>query len=372
MLKLIEREKARTDRTGCEFSLVTFRAAAAGADAAPPEWLVSAVRRRARLSDEVEVFSDCVCALLIATPKEGAHHFAESVVASVGAAVRFEVYAYPSERLPPVAGREYGGGHQNGNGTRGGDGEAGQTRGEHRPRHNGTAPKEAAAMAGLVSRCSAGSPQDQIAADLPPEFEALEPLPWWKRSADVVGATILLVALSPFLVIIAALIKIDSRGPVIFRQVRAGRQGHSFQLYKFRSMRVDAEASQDQLRAMNEQDGPAFKIKADPRITRLGRFLRSTSLDELPQLWNVLRGDMSLVGPRPLPWKEACGCELWQRRRLDVLPGMTCIWQVKGRSRVSFADWMRMDMLYIRKRSFMMDLLLLAATIPAVLFRRGV
>jgi lipopolysaccharide/colanic/teichoic acid biosynthesis glycosyltransferase len=122
---------------------------------------------------------------------------------------------------------------------------------------------------------------------------------------------------------------------------------------------------------MNEQDGPAFKIKNDPRITRVGRLIRSTSIDELPQLWNVLRGDMSLVGPRPLPCNETESCHGWLRQRLDVTPGLTCIWQVRGRSKVSFADWVRMDVQYIRSRSLGGDVKLLLQTVPAVVSRKG-
>jgi lipopolysaccharide/colanic/teichoic acid biosynthesis glycosyltransferase len=171
--------------------------------------------------------------------------------------------------------------------------------------------------------------------------------------------------------ICAALIKLTSTGPVIFAQPRAGLGGKPFMIYKFRTMCVGAEAQQAMLRAKNEQDGPAFKIKDDPRVTTIGKFLRKTSIDELPQLWNVLLGDMTLVGPRPLPVKESDACEGWQRRRLDVTPGLTCIWQVKGRSRVSFAEWVRMDVAYIRRRTFWHDLVILAQTVPAVLLRRG-
>jgi lipopolysaccharide/colanic/teichoic acid biosynthesis glycosyltransferase len=166
-------------------------------------------------------------------------------------------------------------------------------------------------------------------------------------------------------------IKMSDRGPVFFSQRRAGLGGRPFTIYKFRTMITDAESKKEQLRKKSEQDGPAFKIKHDPRINRIGRFLRETSLDELPQLFNVLRGDMSLVGPRPLPVEESNRCATWHRRRLDVTPGLTCIWQIKGRGNVSFAEWIRMDRRYIRARNFWVDLKLILMTVPAVLLRRG-
>jgi len=136
-------------------------------------------------------------------------------------------------------------------------------------------------------------------------------------------------------------------------------------------MQVGAEEEKERLRKHSEQDGPAFKMTNDPRVTRLGRILRSTSIDELPQLWNVLKGDMSLVGPRPLPCEESAASELWHRCRLDVRPGLTCIWQVKGRSTVAFADWVRMDLCYVRTRSLAVDVKLLLQTIPVVVSRKG-
>jgi lipopolysaccharide/colanic/teichoic acid biosynthesis glycosyltransferase len=142
-------------------------------------------------------------------------------------------------------------------------------------------------------------------------------------------------------------------------------------MWKFRTMVADAEARKAALMSLNEQDGPAFKIKRDPRITTVGRFLRSTSLDELPQLWNVLKGDMSLVGPRPLPCSESDRCERWQRRRLEVMPGLTGRWQVQGRSSVSFADWVRMDVRYIENQSLGEDLRLILLTVPALVLRKG-
>jgi lipopolysaccharide/colanic/teichoic acid biosynthesis glycosyltransferase len=196
-------------------------------------------------------------------------------------------------------------------------------------------------------------------------------LPRWKRAVDVCGASLGLILASPLLLMIAAAIKTTSRGPVLFRQQRAGLGGAPFHIYKFRTMVVDADRKKRDLRPQSEQDGPAFKLRADPRVTPVGRFLRATSLDELPQFWNVLVGDMSLVGPRPLPVEESDECEPWHRVRLDVTPGITGIWQVHGRSRVSFAEWMRMDICYIRRRNLWTDLKILLATVPAVVLRRG-
>ncbi len=196
-------------------------------------------------------------------------------------------------------------------------------------------------------------------------------IPPWKRAIDVLGALIGLLLLLPLFSAVALMIKIASPGPVFFRQRRSGLGGKDFVMLKFRSMVVDAEARKESLMALNEQDGPAFKIKKDPRITWVGRIIRSTSIDELPQLWNVLRGDMSLVGPRPLPCDETESCRGWLRQRLDVTPGLTCIWQVRGRSKVSFADWVRMDVQYIRSRSLGGDVKLLLQTVPAVVSRKG-
>jgi lipopolysaccharide/colanic/teichoic acid biosynthesis glycosyltransferase len=142
-------------------------------------------------------------------------------------------------------------------------------------------------------------------------------------------------------------------------------------MFKFRTMRVGADAQKHALRQRSQQDGPAFKMKNDPRLTLVGRVLRATSIDELPQLWNVLRGEMSLVGPRPLPCDESAGCRRWQRRRLEVTPGLTCIWQVSGRNLVAFDEWMRMDLRYVDSRSPWLDFKLLVKTLPAVLSRKG-
>jgi lipopolysaccharide/colanic/teichoic acid biosynthesis glycosyltransferase len=199
----------------------------------------------------------------------------------------------------------------------------------------------------------------------------VRPMPRWKRVLDVLGAAAGLVVLAPVMAAAALAVMLTSPGPILFTQRRAGLGGRAFTIFKFRTMSADAEARKAELRPKSERDGPAFKLSADPRVTAVGRFLRSTSIDELPQLWNVLRGEMSLVGPRPLPLDESDGCTRWQRHRLDVTPGLTCIWQVSGRSTVSFAQWVRMDMAYIRRRTLLHDVWILVKTVPAVILRRG-
>ncbi len=188
-----------------------------------------------------------------------------------------------------------------------------------------------------------------------------------KRLLDICVSSLLLVALSPLFAVVALLIKLDSRGPVFFVQDRVGLNKRRFRMFKFRTMVGDAEKLQRELESLNEADGPVFKIKNDPRVTRLGKFLRKASIDELPQLVNVLTGDMSLVGPRPLPLRDYHGFDQdWVRRRFSVRPGITCLWQVNGRSSVSFKEWMELDLHYIDHWSFWLDLKLLAKTIPAV------
>lgn len=192
-----------------------------------------------------------------------------------------------------------------------------------------------------------------------------------KRVMDVVGAMTGLVLGAPFLALIGLAIRLDSPGPIIFRQTRVGAHGRTFEVYKFRSMREGAEAEQEQLRDLNEADGPMFKIRDDPRLTRVGRFMRRTSLDELPQLWNILRGEMSLVGPRPPTPNEVEGYQKWHRKRLDGRPGLSGLWQVSGRSLLSFDETVLLDIYYIENWSLWLDLKILLRTIPTVLFGKG-
>ncbi len=224
--------------------------------------------------------------------------------------------------------------------------------------HGGLARLESAAADGLPMLAYSSVPTNELALAV-------------KRAFDVAVSAAVLLLLSPVLLAIAVAIKRESPGPVLFRQRRVGLNGREFDLFKFRSMHVDAEAQLAGLLALNEASGPVFKMRHDPRVTRVGRFIRKTSFDEFPQFWNVLRGEMSVVGPRPPIPDEVRQYERWQRRRLSVRPGITCTWQISGRSDVSFDRWMRLDLEYIDNWSLLGDLQIFAKTIPAVLTARG-
>ncbi|MCA9732872.1 MAG: sugar transferase [Deferribacteres bacterium] len=206
------------------------------------------------------------------------------------------------------------------------------------------------------------------------EFETFSAQEWElfiKRTFDIVFSIFLLTVLSPIMLIIALIIKLTSKGPIMFKQNRSGLNGRQFTLYKFRSMIVGAEVKKRELMRANEMDGPVFKIKHDPRITTIGRIIRKTSMDELPQLFNVLKGDMSIVGPRPPLPVEVELYQLWQRRRLSLKPGLTCIWQVSGRNNIKFERWMEMDLEYIDNWSLWLDLKILFRTFFVVLTGYG-
>ena len=370
MWRLLERYRSRSDRSGQVFSVAVFRS----------DGSMRAVRRmarvlagRARLSDEVGwLEGDGVGVILPDTPAGGAECFAASAVRLLEKrcpGVQFTLYTYPTDNLPVDDDEDRSSDDGPGTGER------------HNHLQGGLAPTRPASRAfnegrrqhalspELVSGFAAGLGRSHAAQPLEPWF--VRPLPVWKRALDVIGAIFLAVLLSPLLVAAAAAVWLSSPGAIIFRQQRAGLGGRPFMIYKFRTMRVDAEAVKPALRELSEQDGPAFKLHNDPRVTPIGRLLRKSSIDELPQLWNVLKGEMSLVGPRPLPCDESDACTRWQRRRLEVTPGLTCVWQVKGRSRVTFEQWVRMDVAYLTRRTFGGDLKLLLQTVPAVLLRKG-
>jgi lipopolysaccharide/colanic/teichoic acid biosynthesis glycosyltransferase len=203
----------------------------------------------------------------------------------------------------------------------------------------------------------------------PPVFDGFDYV--LKRTFDFSVSLTLLVVLSPLLALIALWVRLTSRGPVLYHSYRPGIGGESFVCLKFRTMYTDADQRQADLEPLNEASGPLFKIRRDPRLTPGSRFLRRYSLDELPQLWNVLRGQMSLVGPRPLPQRDFDQLEPWHKKRYLVLPGMTGLWQISGRSELDFDDLVRLDFLYLERWSVGLDLAILLKTIPAVLSRRG-
>lgn len=187
-----------------------------------------------------------------------------------------------------------------------------------------------------------------------------------KLLVDYIVATCALLAFSPFFILIMIIIRLDSKGPVLFTQTRVGKNRRLFKIYKFRTMRVDAEKMKEKLASQNEQSGPVFKMKNDPRITRVGKFLRKTSLDEFPQFINVLLGHMAIVGPRPPIPKEVEQYETWQQRRLSMKPGITCIWQVSGRNNIEFNRWMELDLQYIDNWSLYLDFLLIFKTFKVI------
>ena len=203
----------------------------------------------------------------------------------------------------------------------------------------------------------------------PPVFEGFDYL--LKRSFDLVGASLILLVLSPLLLAVALAVKITSRGPVLYRSMRPGIGGITFACFKFRTMYADADARQADLEERNEASGALFKIRDDPRMTPVGRVIRRYSIDELPQLFNVLLGQMSLVGPRPLPQRDYDRLEDWHKKRYLVLPGITGLWQVSGRADLDFDDLVRLDFLYLERWSVFLDLSILLKTVPAVISKRG-
>jgi lipopolysaccharide/colanic/teichoic acid biosynthesis glycosyltransferase len=330
---LLERERARAERLEEEFSLLAFPFERHADELEARAALLEVLRGRLRVTDDLGWLGPGQLGVLLpCTPADGAWKVVSDVFDLYPSHLRppsCRVYSYPShwcgeDETSPEAPRE-------------------------QPRRLSDTGQVVYALESLFAR----------------------PLPLWKRTLDICGAGLGLLLLAPLLGAVALAVHYTSSGPVFFVQQRSGLGGKRFAMYKFRTMVADAEARKTELMALNEQDGPAFKLTRDPRVTPLGRILRKLSIDELPQLWNVLRGDMSLVGPRPLPCRESAGCAPWQRRRLDVTPGLTCIWQVRGRSAVSFDEWARMDLRYIRHRTLPHDLRLIAATVPAVLLGRG-
>jgi lipopolysaccharide/colanic/teichoic acid biosynthesis glycosyltransferase len=325
----LARECVRVDRNASPLAVLTIELPSDRAAPRDIDFLGRLLVRRLRITDTIGFLSQRVIGVLLPdTSKSGAWKVASDICAYYPVGhdrPNCEVYVYPEEHA-------------------------------HSSRHDGSTREH--------------EPTDKVK---PASLDSLlaHSTPAWKRIIDIVGALLGLITAAPLLMVCAAAIKLTSRGPAIYAQEREGLAGRRFRIYKLRTMRIDADQLQDALREYSEQDGPAFKMTKDPRTTWIGRWLRLLSLDELPQLWNVLRGEMSLVGPRPLPTCESLACEPWQRQRLLVAPGMTCFWQVNGRNTVAFDQWMRMDLQYLRRRSLLCDLFLIVVTAPSIFFKRG-
>ena len=344
---LLDNERMRSDRMKSEFVLVVFRMRDSQTGGESHERFALELKSRVRATDHAGRFGKDerdVGVILWDTGIGGAHRFIDGLrqQCSVDALPEHDVYLYPTDppffdddNRPAVQSRD----------------RVIRNRNLHDPLPQAK-PTRVLCSKSLEALC-------------------VKPLPAWKRGIDVFGAALGLLVLSPLLLLTAALVKITSRGPVLFTQQRDGLGGRRFKIFKFRTMFLGAEARKAELRKHSEQDGPAFKLTNDPRITPLGRYLRKSCIDELPQLWNVLKGDMTLVGPRPLDSREAREITGWGRRRMDVTPGLTCIWQVHGKSRVSFTEWMRMDIRYLTTRTFLRDMRLILQTAVAVVFHKA-
>jgi len=351
-LETLENERMRADRTNTPFALVVFRFPPSKHRVCSLKRFVALLQDRLRATDRAGCFGvdgQDIGVLLWDTQIDGVRTFIKDLRerCSTERLPRYDVYQYPFDS-PDDSDKNR----------------------DDSERHETSCfqSTDAAAEKPRIHAENLHDPLPQIKS-LEPLF--VRPLPWWKRGIDILGAGFGLIVLSPLLLLTAVLIKLTSRGPVLFRQQRDGLGGKPFTIYKFRTMYLDAEARKQALLSQSEQDGPAFKMTNDPRVTPLGRYLRKTCIDELPQLWNVLRGDMTLVGPRPLEPRETKQIRGWGRRRIEVTPGLTCIWQTEGKLRVSFQDWMRMDIRYLKRRTLQQDLKLIGRTIIDVILHRA-
>ena len=364
---ILEREQDRADRNGHQFSMIVFEVSEPEVDSTQVQHLADILTNRIRSTDEAGWFdAHRIAVVLPETSADGAWRLADDVCQATATKVappECTVYTYPSEWFPDEN-----------------DHSSQLHFADLSPEWKTTTPRGFSAFAkhspselspSAVERVTPDCKRQskELAESLEPLF--LRPLPLGKRAVDIVGATVALIVFSPIMVAVAIAIKLTSIGPVTFKQQRAGLGGRPFMFYKFRSMVIDAEARKKNLLKHNERTGPAFKMTDDPRVTRVGNFIRKWSLDELPQLFNVLRGDMSLVGPRPPILDEVLHYETWQDRRLYVTPGITCLWQVYARHDKCFDRWARLDIEYILKRSPLLDLKILLKTPLAVLSRKG-
>ena len=341
--RVLEKERIRADRTEGEFGFVILRFTDFSDLRSRSIKLAKVLHRRLRVTDEKgHLGVGRIGVVLPCTNPAGTELVLENILSharSAGLAIEGEWFVYPdNDQRNPDQSSEF---------------------------------EEDTGDTGMLQPIQTEVAQTESRASkvVPLAFFA-RPFPAWKRALDIVGASVGLMISSPIILIAAVAIRLTSPGPAFFRQQCAGFLGKPFIMFKLRTMVENAEALKAGLVEDNERDGPAFKMRRDPRITPVGKILRDTGMDELPQLLNVLRGEMSLVGPRPLPVCEDEQCRPWHRRRLDTKPGLTCFWQLAKSREIPFVEWMRLDLRYSRRRSLWLDLHLISRTFTAVILGR--
>ena len=377
-----ERERARVDRNDHQFSVAVFLQEEHDQEALVQ--LAEVLLKRTRTPDVIgRLDSERLAALLPETDSQGAWNFADDVTRMLAErSLKFDclVHTYPADTPSTDDGNRTNAEKSESSDTS--QEQAGVIEGEDETTKKRLAAKARKPRPGrprlvedddrsvaAIDSSTIRTAGDRPVQDLGQYFR--QEIPVWKRALDIFVSLVMLVILAPLLLCAALAVRLTSPGPIIFKQQRAGLGGKPFTMYKFRSMHIDAEERRKELEDLNELDGPVFKIRDDPRMTPIGRVLRRASIDELPQLYNVLIGDMTLVGPRPPMLNEIASYEQWQLARLDLKGGLTCIWQVSGRSEIDFEDWIRMDLRYVKTRNWLLDLGLLSKTAKAVVSGRG-
>jgi lipopolysaccharide/colanic/teichoic acid biosynthesis glycosyltransferase len=360
---IVDRERHRSDRNRHVFSVALFETGHRPGCEKTARDVADVLAGTVRCTDEVGWFADGnIGVLLPETQPAGAWRFAEKAVEALrtrGLSAVFEIYTYPSDAALRDDRDDRRQLHMNA------ILDSGRGAAPVRPRRAGPFP--------LFDRFSPGEEDPAANPDGntgPGDGLFIRPLSRVKRVFDIAGAVLGLLVLAPLLLVIAVLVRLQSPGPVLFTQERIGLLGRPFRCYKFRTMRVDSDTAvhHRHIRRLMEEDAPLAKLDdgADPRLLSFGRLLRRSGLDELPQLWNVLKGDMSLIGPRPCIPYEYADLRRWQRRRSDAVPGLTGLWQVSGKNRTTFNEMMRLDIRYARRRSLRLDLAILWRTVPAI------
>ena len=342
---IIAKEKARADRNSHLFSLVSFEIDPSDSSKDSVACFANYLMNRIRITDQMGwLDTDSIGVLLFNSSRVEAEKFIEKIllISPPNICYKYTISTYPAERTEHL-----------------------HTEGVHPGTQENHHSMDGSSSFSVHSRATSAN----ISQKLHPVF--FHKVSVWKRLSDICLSLLALIVFSPLFLIIAITLKLTSKGPILYKQQRAGLGGVPFTMLKFRTMKAGAEEMKSELQPFNERTGPVFKMGKDPRVTRIGKILRQWSLDELPNFINVLKGEMSLVGPRPPTFDEVERYHNWHNYRLEMRPGITCIWQVYARHEKSFDNWVRLDIKYRQEQSFLLDLKLLALTLPAVLSRRG-